>query len=55
MALREGPAGPEGSYPEKLIVRQREVATRHSMRRSGLALAGLGAGAALLWQLAKKR
>jgi len=55
MALYEGPAGPEGSYPEKLIVRRREDETRRSMRRSGLAVAGVAAGAALLWQLAKRR
>jgi len=55
MALQEGPAGPEGSYPEKLIVRQRKAETRRSMQRSGLAFAGVAAGAALLWQLAKRR
>jgi FAD/FMN-containing dehydrogenase/Fe-S oxidoreductase len=55
MALQEGPGGPEGSYPEKLIVRQREAETRRSMQRSGLAVAGLAAGAALLWQLARKQ
>jgi FAD/FMN-containing dehydrogenase/Fe-S oxidoreductase len=55
MALQEGPAGPEGSYPEKLIVGQRKAETRRSMQRSGLAFAGVAAGAALLWQLAKRR
>jgi Fe-S oxidoreductase len=55
MAIHDGPPGPEGSYPEKHIVRQREAETRRSMQRSGLAIAGLAAGAALLWQLAKRR
>jgi Fe-S oxidoreductase len=55
MAIYDGPQGPEGSYPEKHIVRQREAETRRSMQRSGLAIAGLAAGAALLWQLAKRR
>ena len=55
MALYDGPHGPEGSYPEKHIVRQREAETRRSMQRSGLAVASLAAGAALLWQLAKRR
>jgi len=55
MALHDGPHGPEGSYPEKHIVRQREAETRRSMQRSGLAVAGMAASAALLWQLAKRR
>jgi hypothetical protein len=54
MALREGPAGPEGSYPERRLVRQREEEIRRSMKRSSLALAGAAAGGALLWHLARK-
>jgi len=50
-ALREGPLGEDGPYPEKWIVRQREAEVRRSMKRTGLAVAGLAAGAAALWRL----
>src|SRR5690242_18938362 len=49
MTLHEGPSGPEGSYPERRIVRELEQAVRNSMRRGSLALAGVVAGGALLW------
>ena len=55
MALYEGPYGPDGSYPEKTVVRQREAEVRRSMRLAGLGVAGVAAGAALLWQLSRKR
>jgi FAD/FMN-containing dehydrogenase/Fe-S oxidoreductase len=54
MALHEGPYGPDGSYPEKTIVRQRNAAIRQSMRKTGLALAGVAAGAALLAHLTRR-
>jgi FAD/FMN-containing dehydrogenase/Fe-S oxidoreductase len=54
MALHEGPSGPEGSYPERRIVREHERAVRNSMRRGSLALAGMVAGGALLWQLRRR-
>jgi FAD/FMN-containing dehydrogenase/Fe-S oxidoreductase len=54
MALNEGPNGPDGSYPERLLVRQREEEVWHSMRRTGLAVAGLAASGALLWHLTRK-
>ena len=54
IALHDGPAGESGAYPETPIVRQREAEIRRSMKRSGLALAGLAGGAALLWNLAIK-
>jgi FAD/FMN-containing dehydrogenase/Fe-S oxidoreductase len=55
MALHEGPAGPEGSYPERRLVRQREEEIHQSMKRSSLALAGVAAGGALLWHFARRR
>jgi len=55
MALHEGPAGPDGSYPERRLVREREIEIRQSMRHTSLAVAGVAAGAALLWQLSRKQ
>ncbi|HMK24123.1 MAG TPA: FAD-linked oxidase C-terminal domain-containing protein, partial [Terriglobales bacterium] len=52
MALVEGPEGPEGSYPEQRLVREREEAIRRNMRHTGLAVAGLATAGALLWSLA---
>jgi len=53
IALHEGPSGTPGSYPEKHLVRAQEAEIRQSMQRTGLAVAGLMAGATLLWQLTK--
>ena len=55
MGLHEGPYGPEGSYPETAIVRERDAAIRQSMRSTGLAIAGAAAGAALLTRILKRR
>ena len=64
MALEEATEGPEGfplfdaaprHYPEDAWVRPQEEAIQRSMKRTGLALAGVAAGAALLWSLARKR
>ena len=64
MALRESTESPEGiplfesaprHYPEDAWVRPHEEAIQKSMKRTGLAMAGIAAGAALLWALAKKR
>ena len=55
MALREGPAGTPGGYPETAMVRQREAEVRKSMKKFGLTAVGLAAGAALLWSVARKR
>jgi hypothetical protein len=64
MALREATESPEGiplfeaapqHYPEDAWVRPREAAIRTSMKRAGLGLAGLAAGAALLLALARRR
>ncbi len=63
MALRETTQSPEGiplfeaapqHYPEDAWVRPREAAILRSMKRTGLAVAGIAAGAALLWNLAKR-
>jgi FAD/FMN-containing dehydrogenase/Fe-S oxidoreductase len=64
MALREATETPEGfplfdpapqHYPEDAWVRPHEAAIQKSMKRTGLAVAGVAAGAALLLALARKR
>ena len=64
MALRESTESPEGipmfdaapqHYPEDAWVRPHQEAIQKSMKRTGLAVAGIAAGAALLWSLAKRR
>lgn len=54
MALYEGPNGPSGAYPERRAVRLREEEVQGSMRRTGLALAGVATAGALIWHLARK-
>jgi len=54
MALREGPAGSEGAYPEQARVRRQRTEVQKSMTRAGLGLAALTAGAAL-WVLSRRR
>jgi FAD/FMN-containing dehydrogenase/Fe-S oxidoreductase len=64
MALREATETPEGfplfdpapqHYPEDAWVRPHQAAIQKSMKRTGLAMAGIAAGAALLFALARKR
>ncbi len=64
MALREATETPEGfplfdpaplHYPEDAWVRPHQAAIRKSMKRTGLALAGVATGAALLLALARRR
>jgi Fe-S oxidoreductase len=64
MALREATESPEGiplfeaapqHYPEDAWVRPREATIQTSMRRAGLAVAGIAGAAALLWALARNR
>jgi hypothetical protein len=64
MALREATETPEGfplfdpapqHFPEDAWVRPHEAAIRTSMNRTGLAVAGIAAGAALLLALARRR
>ena len=63
MALREATESPEGiplfeaapqHYPEDAWVRPREAAIKTSMKRAGLGIVGLVAGAALLWSWARR-
>ncbi|MFZ0796820.1 MAG: FAD-linked oxidase C-terminal domain-containing protein [Terriglobales bacterium] len=64
MALREDAETPEGfpmfdpapqHYPEDAWVRPHQAAIEKSMKRTGLAVAGIAVGAALLLALARKR
>jgi FAD/FMN-containing dehydrogenase/Fe-S oxidoreductase len=64
MAMRESTESPDGlpmfdsaprHYPEDAWVRPREAAVQKSMKRTGLAIAGMAAGAAILWGLARRR
>jgi FAD/FMN-containing dehydrogenase/Fe-S oxidoreductase len=64
MALREATETAEGfpmfepapqHYPEDAWVRPHQAAIEKSMKRTGLAVAGIATGAALLWALARKR
>jgi FAD/FMN-containing dehydrogenase/Fe-S oxidoreductase len=50
----KGPFAPDGTYPEAPHVRRRQAELDRSMKRSGLALAGVVAGTALLWWLKKQ-
>jgi FAD/FMN-containing dehydrogenase/Fe-S oxidoreductase len=50
----KGGLSPDGSCPETPHVRRRQAELDRSMKRSGLALAGVAAGAALLWWLKKR-
>ena len=54
MALR-GPTIPHGSYPEKPQVDLRQRELESSMKRAGLAVAGIAAGAAALWWLKTRK
>jgi Fe-S oxidoreductase len=49
----KGSLSPDGSYPEKPQVEKRQAELDRSMKRAGLAVAGVAAGAALLWRLRK--
>jgi FAD/FMN-containing dehydrogenase/Fe-S oxidoreductase len=52
MALRDEP--PATSFPEQPSIDRQAVEMQRSMKRAGLALAGIAAGAALLWALARR-
>ncbi len=54
MAL-QGELPPDGAYPEQERVRRRRAEVDRSMKRAGLAVAGVTTGVALLWALARKR
>jgi FAD/FMN-containing dehydrogenase/Fe-S oxidoreductase len=53
MAL-EGPPAPGDSYPETQRAERRKADLERSMTRAGLGMAGVAAGAALLWWLGQK-
>jgi FAD/FMN-containing dehydrogenase/Fe-S oxidoreductase len=53
MALRQ-PSVREGNYPERQQVERKRAELEGSMKRAGLGVAGIAAGAALLWWLRKK-
>jgi FAD/FMN-containing dehydrogenase/Fe-S oxidoreductase len=64
MSLQEAAESPEGypifdrapnDYPEDAWVRPHQAAVEKSMKRTGLALAGIAAGAALFLALARRR
>ena len=50
----KGPLNSDGMYPEKPQVDRRQAELDHLMKRAGLAVAGVAAGAALLWWLRKR-
>jgi FAD/FMN-containing dehydrogenase/Fe-S oxidoreductase len=54
MALREGPSGFEGNYPERAQTQRQQAEIRKSMTGAGLGLAALTAGLAL-WTLSRRR
>jgi len=54
MALREGPLGSRGAYPEQANVQRRQAELERSMKRAGLAVAAVAAGAALLWTIGRR-
>ncbi len=64
MALRESIETPEGfplfdpaprHFPEDAWVMPHQAAINKSMKRTGLAMAGMAASAALLWAIARRR
>ncbi len=54
MALRKEPGEPGDAFPEREIVRRRKAAVEGSMTRAALGLAGVAAGAGLLWALTRR-
>jgi len=49
----KGPLAPDGTYPETPDVNRRQAELDRSMKRAGLAVAAVAAGAALFWWLKK--
>ncbi len=52
--LCRGQSTPDESYPEKPQVDRRQADLERSMKRAGLGIAAIAAGAALLWWLNRK-
>lgn len=55
MALREGPGGPAGAFPEEQVVRRRKAEVQRSMWRAGFAVAGVVGGGLLLRAMFRSR
>jgi len=55
MALNGEAATESDPYPESARTRQREAGVLGSMKRANLGLAALAGGAALIWEISKKR
>ena len=55
MALREGPLGSRGAFPEQANVQRRQAEVERSMKRAGLAVAAVAAGGVLLWALGRRK
>ena len=51
----KSPLPPDGAYPEQPQVDKRQAELDRSMKRAGLGVAGVAAGAALLWWLKRRR
>ena len=51
----ELPQAATATYPERQQVQRRQAEVERSMKRAGLAIAAVGAGAAALWILTRKR
>jgi FAD/FMN-containing dehydrogenase/Fe-S oxidoreductase len=54
IALREGPLEPAGVRPERALVQKRQAEAERSMKRAGLAVAGVAVAAALLWTVSRQ-
>jgi Fe-S oxidoreductase len=54
LAIRKGPQGPEGVYPETSFVQQRVIAQKRSMKHAGLVTALLAVGAGAAWWYSRK-
>jgi Fe-S oxidoreductase len=50
----EGTAETGGAYPERLSARKQQSEIKRSIERTGLAIAGVAAGLALLWRLSRR-
>ncbi len=54
MALQGESPGPPGTYPEQARVQRTATEVQRSMNRAALTVAGVAAGAALLWAFARR-
>jgi FAD/FMN-containing dehydrogenase/Fe-S oxidoreductase len=54
MVMRTGPVPVDNAYPERIGVRHRQAEVKQSMKKAGLALAGIATGVAMLWTLARR-